>query len=151
AGSGARREGQGLQAVSDQRLRHGQGEAQGRVHALPAGPPGGGGHGGGVRVEGLGGLPAGRQSAARPEGGSGPAHGRNPGRPRLETRSGLTVLTPTCQNDRLAAQRCVSFSTRGKMSTYVCKQEDADRKWVVIDAQGQTLGRLSTLVARLLM
>jgi large subunit ribosomal protein L13 len=37
------------------------------------------------------------------------------------------------------------------VGTYVCKQEDAVRKWVVVDAAGQTLGRLSTHVARLLM
>jgi large subunit ribosomal protein L13 len=37
------------------------------------------------------------------------------------------------------------------MSTYVCKQAEADRKWVVVDADGQTLGRLSTHVARVLM
>src|SRR5438445_189807 len=55
------------------------------------------------------------------------------------------------------------------MGTYVCKQEEADRKWVVVDAAGQTLrrpsvckwvvvdaagqtlGRLSTHVARVLM
>src|SRR2546422_8434589 len=37
------------------------------------------------------------------------------------------------------------------MGTYVCKQAEADRKWVVIDAAGQTLGRLSTHVGRMLM
>ena len=37
------------------------------------------------------------------------------------------------------------------MKTYVCKQADADRKWIVVDADGQTLGRLSTFVARILM
>ena len=37
------------------------------------------------------------------------------------------------------------------MGTYVCKQEEADRKWVVVDAAGQTLGRLSTHVAHVLM
>src|SRR6266481_2057445 len=37
------------------------------------------------------------------------------------------------------------------MGTYVCKQAEADRKWVVVDAAGQTLGRLSTHVARVLM
>ena len=37
------------------------------------------------------------------------------------------------------------------MSTYVCKQAEADRRWVVVDAEGQTLGRLSTFVARMLM
>ena len=37
------------------------------------------------------------------------------------------------------------------MGSYVCKQEEADRRWVVVDAAGQTLGRLSTHVARVLM
>jgi large subunit ribosomal protein L13 len=37
------------------------------------------------------------------------------------------------------------------MGTYVCKAADAERKWVVVDAEGQTLGRLSTHVARVLM
>jgi large subunit ribosomal protein L13 len=37
------------------------------------------------------------------------------------------------------------------MRTYVCKQAEADRKWVMVDADGQTLGRLSTFVARILM
>lgn len=37
------------------------------------------------------------------------------------------------------------------MSTYVCKTADAERKWIVIDAEGQTLGRLSTFIARALM
>jgi len=37
------------------------------------------------------------------------------------------------------------------MTTYVCKTADGERKWIVIDAEGQTLGRLSTFVARALM
>ncbi len=37
------------------------------------------------------------------------------------------------------------------MATYVCKPGKADRKWIVVDAEGQTLGRLSTFVARALM
>ncbi|HEU4403614.1 MAG TPA: 50S ribosomal protein L13 [Candidatus Polarisedimenticolia bacterium] len=37
------------------------------------------------------------------------------------------------------------------MATYVCKPADAERKWIVIDAEGQTLGRLSTFVARAIM
>ncbi len=37
------------------------------------------------------------------------------------------------------------------MSTYVCKQAEADRRWVVVDATGHSLGRLSTHVARMLM
>ncbi len=37
------------------------------------------------------------------------------------------------------------------MATYMCKQADAERKWILVDAAGQTLGRLSTFVARALM
>jgi len=37
------------------------------------------------------------------------------------------------------------------MGTYVCKPADADRKWILVDAEGQTLGRLSTFVAGVLM
>ncbi len=37
------------------------------------------------------------------------------------------------------------------MRTYVCKQAEAERKWVLVDAEGQSLGRLSTAVARMLM
>src|SRR5438445_5209179 len=37
------------------------------------------------------------------------------------------------------------------MVTYVCKPADAERKWIVVDAEGKTLGRLSTYVARVLM
>jgi large subunit ribosomal protein L13 len=33
------------------------------------------------------------------------------------------------------------------MSTYVCKPEEAARRWVLVDAEGLTLGRLSTFVA----
>ena len=32
--------------------------------------------------------------------------------------------------------------------TYVTKQDDVQRKWFVVDAEGQTLGRLATEVAR---
>ena len=39
----------------------------------------------------------------------------------------------------------------GCMVTYVCKPADAERKWIVVDAEGKTLGRLSTYVARVLM
>jgi large subunit ribosomal protein L13 len=37
------------------------------------------------------------------------------------------------------------------VSTYVCKPKDAQRKWLLVDADGQTLGRLSTFVATVLM
>ena len=36
------------------------------------------------------------------------------------------------------------------MSTYVAKPADIDRKWYVVDAQGQTLGRLASETARIL-
>ncbi len=36
------------------------------------------------------------------------------------------------------------------MNTYVAKAEDITRAWHVVDAEGQTLGRLSTEVANLL-
>jgi large subunit ribosomal protein L13 len=37
------------------------------------------------------------------------------------------------------------------VSTYVCKPKEAPRKWILVDADGQTLGRLSTFVARAIM
>ncbi len=33
------------------------------------------------------------------------------------------------------------------MKTYVASTEDRDRQWVVVDAEGQTLGRLATRIA----
>ena len=36
------------------------------------------------------------------------------------------------------------------MNTYMAKESDVTRQWHVIDAEGQTLGRLATLVANLL-
>ena len=36
------------------------------------------------------------------------------------------------------------------MNTYMAKESDVTRAWHVIDAEGQTLGRLSTVVANLL-
>ena len=37
------------------------------------------------------------------------------------------------------------------MSTYFPKQGEIARKWYVVDASGQTLGRLASQVARILM
>ena len=37
------------------------------------------------------------------------------------------------------------------MNTYVTKAADVNQEWLVIDAAGQTLGRLSTVIASLLM
>ena len=36
------------------------------------------------------------------------------------------------------------------MSTYIPRSGDIERKWHVVDASGQTLGRLATRVARIL-
>ncbi len=36
------------------------------------------------------------------------------------------------------------------MKTYIAKPEEIDRKWVVIDADGQVLGRLASRVATIL-
>jgi large subunit ribosomal protein L13 len=36
------------------------------------------------------------------------------------------------------------------MKTYVTKAGDVDQKWYVVDAEGQTLGRLSTQIATIL-
>lgn len=36
-------------------------------------------------------------------------------------------------------------------STYVCGQKEVVRNWILVDAEGQTLGRLSTFVAMVLM
>jgi large subunit ribosomal protein L13 len=37
------------------------------------------------------------------------------------------------------------------VSTYVCRPKDIQRKWILVDAEGKTLGRLSTYVAKVLM
>jgi large subunit ribosomal protein L13 len=37
------------------------------------------------------------------------------------------------------------------MRTYLPKEEEIERKWYLIDAQGQTLGRLAAFIARLLI
>ncbi len=37
------------------------------------------------------------------------------------------------------------------MRTFVAKISDVERKWLLVDAEGATLGRLSTYVARALM
>src|SRR5213593_5250229 len=43
------------------------------------------------------------------------------------------------------------LSGRLVMSTYFPKQGEIARKWYVVDANGQTLGRLASQVARILM
>lgn len=37
------------------------------------------------------------------------------------------------------------------MSTYVAKPQDIERQWYVVDAEGQTLGRLASQISMLLM
>jgi large subunit ribosomal protein L13 len=44
----------------------------------------------------------------------------------------------------------VCGSVENVEKTYVTKREDVEREWYVVDASGQTLGRLATLVARVL-
>lgn len=36
------------------------------------------------------------------------------------------------------------------MKTFVLRQEDIQREWFLVDAEGQTLGRLASLIARVL-
>ena len=45
----------------------------------------------------------------------------------------------------------MSFEGSEPMATYVCRSKDAPRRWLLIDAEGQTLGRLSTFVAMAIM
>ena len=70
----------------------------------------------------------------------------------------LTPHAPGCENDAPASNGigliCPFDCFRERwpeVTTYVCKPKDAQRKWVVVDAEGQTLGRLSTMVAMILM
>lgn len=39
---------------------------------------------------------------------------------------------------------------KSRMKTYVAKPHEVERKWYVVDAEGQTLGRLATQVATIL-
>ncbi len=41
----------------------------------------------------------------------------------------------------------IGRGARMPMKTYVASTEDRDRQWVVVDAEGQTLGRLATRIA----
>jgi large subunit ribosomal protein L13 len=52
---------------------------------------------------------------------------------------------------QLAENGLVRLEAPSGMGTYVCKPGTADRKWILVDAEGQTLGRLSTFVARAIM
>jgi large subunit ribosomal protein L13 len=52
---------------------------------------------------------------------------------------------------RLAENGSVRDEVLGGMATYVCRPGTADRKWILVDAEGQTLGRLSTFIARAIM
>jgi large subunit ribosomal protein L13 len=47
--------------------------------------------------------------------------------------------------------RVFLFSGRVPMSTYFPKEGEIARKWYVVDASGQALGRLASRVARILM
>jgi large subunit ribosomal protein L13 len=54
-------------------------------------------------------------------------------------------------NQRAVFFRSFIQSGRTLMSTYFPKQGEIVRKWYVVDADGQTLGRLASQVARVLM
>src|ERR1700688_2340275 len=64
-------------------------------------------------------------------------------RPRRESTSGLLCYFQS----RFAFFR----SGRFPMSTYFPKPGEIVRKWYVVDADGQTLGRLASQVARILI
>lgn len=52
------------------------------------------------------------------------------------------------QNSCLSDSYNIFYLDRISMKTLTPKQvSHAERKWYIIDAQGQTLGRLSTLIA----
>src|SRR5215208_360816 len=42
------------------------------------------------------------------------------------------------------------YRSRRKMKSYMARPASVERKWHLIDAEGQTLGRLATEIARLL-
>src|ERR671919_1025524 len=42
------------------------------------------------------------------------------------------------------------YRSRRKMKSYMARPAQVERKWHLIDAEGQTLGRLATEIARLL-
>jgi large subunit ribosomal protein L13 len=54
--------------------------------------------------------------------------------------------------DKGALRQClwIFFESRRKMSTFVPSGKNVDRRWFVVDAQGQTLGRLATRAASVL-
>jgi large subunit ribosomal protein L13 len=43
--------------------------------------------------------------------------------------------------------RAFSLESLSPVKTYVAKPQEVEKKWYVVDASGQTLGRLSTMVA----
>ena len=47
----------------------------------------------------------------------------------------------------MAASRATDARLVRAMKTYVAKPTDRDRQWLVVDASGQTLGRLATQIA----
>jgi large subunit ribosomal protein L13 len=49
-----------------------------------------------------------------------------------------------------AGQRKIVFAGEDGMKTYVTKPTEIERKWYVVDAEGQTLGRLASKIAVIL-
>jgi len=63
----------------------------------------------------------------------------------------LMVLASSPGNQRAVFFRSFFILGRVPMSTYFPKEGEIVRKWYVVDAAGQTLGRLASQVARVLM
>ncbi len=76
-----------------------------------------------------------------------------PGREAHRAASGRAAPAPRpgpSGGERLCSFAAVARRTRGPrtpMKTYVAKPTDRERNWLVVDATGQTLGRLCTQIA----
>jgi large subunit ribosomal protein L13 len=72
-----------------------------------------------------------------------------PFQPLIGVRAGLFGASVPRRKDRLslAASRAIVARLVRAMKTYVAKPTDRDRSWLIVDASGQTLGRLATQIA----
>src|SRR5688572_12690994 len=62
----------------------------------------------------------------------------------------LQTLTSCLTARIILVCRRLDQAERGRMGTFVPTPQDVERQWHVIDAEGQVLGRVATLTARLL-
>src|SRR5437879_2132774 len=56
----------------------------------------------------------------------------------------------TCGKRVPAPGRCAVLPTEEGMKTYSARPADVQRRWLLVDAEGQTLGRLATRIAMVL-